>query len=324
MKSKFLITFLFSIFSFSFAEYGWWMGSNVTELTTENFYSNVGTGDKNYIVEFYAKWCGYCRLMAPEYEMLYNKYHGEERKRSDIVIARIDGKENPEISDVYNVYAFPSVYIFKKGEITPSPKYQGIRKAEIFSLWIEDKIGPEPAEEEKKEENKSENQTDDNNSNSEQKENPEEPKIDEKSKEDPKTTEDKSNVKSKISEANEESQHKKKSKGKKKRNGKGKGNIELKEDSDEGEEEMGKPWLKKGERVGREEEFSEIPDTYQRLLDDIEKVKEAIQIHIGNSFVFKGLRAFLLSLFIGFVIGIFVFKRLFERYSQENSFFKTA
>ena len=60
----------------------------VVELTSGNFDEIVGK-EKYVVVKFYTKWCRYCRIMAPEYEKLYEDYHKvlDERYRMTMTLA---------------------------------------------------------------------------------------------------------------------------------------------------------------------------------------------------------------------------------------------
>ena len=49
----------------------WWEDSSAIDLTTTNIYKYIGK-DKYVIVEFFTKWCFYCKLLFPEYEKIYN------------------------------------------------------------------------------------------------------------------------------------------------------------------------------------------------------------------------------------------------------------
>ncbi len=109
----------------------------VVELTTSNFEEIVGK-DKYVVVKFYTRWCGYCRLMSPEYEKLFDMY---KEKRSDIVIARLEASINEEISMKYGIYSFPMVVIFHPNDLHVKDLFQGRRVASVISEWI-DKNSP--------------------------------------------------------------------------------------------------------------------------------------------------------------------------------------
>eukprot|EP00744_Colponema_vietnamica_P027095 GILI01040472.1.p1 GENE.GILI01040472.1~~GILI01040472.1.p1 ORF type:complete len:262 (+),score=53.38 GILI01040472.1:135-920(+) len=123
----------------------WWEDSKVVELTSDNWDKYVGT-DKNILVEFYAQWCGWCRRMAPEYELVWEYFMGDHTKRHDVVVARVDGHIYQEISALFNVHGFPSILFFKKNSPLPSSKFEDQRDAVHMITFVEDIVGPAPEE----------------------------------------------------------------------------------------------------------------------------------------------------------------------------------
>lgn len=105
----------------------------VVELDEQKFDSVVG-GDKYVVVEFYTKWCGYCKVMAPEYERFHEEYL---QKRPDVVISRIDGEENQEILYRYGVGSFPTIVLFKPHERHISNVFRMQRVFAAFDIWME-------------------------------------------------------------------------------------------------------------------------------------------------------------------------------------------
>ena len=121
--------------------------NQVFELTTENWEENVGR-DKYVVVKFYTRWCHYCRLMAPEYDKLFDMY---KDVRKDLVIARLEGSVNEDISNKYGIYSFPIIVLFKPNDLHGQGVFQGNRVANFMKIWIDSNI-PEVAniEEQKK------------------------------------------------------------------------------------------------------------------------------------------------------------------------------
>ena len=68
---------------------------------------------KNYcvIVEFYTKWCQYCKLLSPEYDKLVEEY---KDKRKDIIISRLEGQENSFTLQRYGIFRFPVLHPCKQ------------------------------------------------------------------------------------------------------------------------------------------------------------------------------------------------------------------
>jgi len=105
----------------------------VVELTSENFEKIVGK--KKYVmVKFYTKWCRYCKIMAPEYEKLYENY--EKGGRKDLVISRIEAGSNEEIARRYGIFSFPIVVMFNPNSSEIASIFQGRRLAEDMNIWI--------------------------------------------------------------------------------------------------------------------------------------------------------------------------------------------
>lgn len=120
-------------------------------MKTADFDKVVGK-DKHVVIEFYAQYCGYCRQMNAEWDKLADYYMGNDTKRSDVVIAKMDGSVERSISTRYGIASFPTIVFFKKGDLFPSARYLDMRSFEAFKNWIEKEAGPEEKVE-KKEEN---------------------------------------------------------------------------------------------------------------------------------------------------------------------------
>jgi thioredoxin-like negative regulator of GroEL len=112
----------------------WWEDSKVLELTTTSFFDVVGH-DKHVIVEFYTKWCGYCKRMAEDYEEL--NQHMKENRR-DIIIARLEGDIQQTIAEYFEISSYPKVVMFHAGSEDINFFYGGYRTFEGFAKWIDD------------------------------------------------------------------------------------------------------------------------------------------------------------------------------------------
>ncbi len=82
------------------------------KLTKDNFDSEVINSDIPVLVDFWASWCGPCRMIAPVIEGIAEKYDGK------IKVGKVNVDEEPEISLEYNISSIPTVMIFKNGEET--------------------------------------------------------------------------------------------------------------------------------------------------------------------------------------------------------------
>ncbi|EAL69370.1 protein disulfide isomerase [Dictyostelium discoideum AX4] len=112
--------------------------SNVVDLSPSNFDSVVLDKSKNVLVEFYAPWCGHCKKLMPDYEILGNTYANEK----DVVIAKIDcdAADNKAICSKYGVTGFPTLKWFGK-QSKDGEKYEQGRDLDTFINYINKQAG---------------------------------------------------------------------------------------------------------------------------------------------------------------------------------------
>lgn len=98
----------------------------VINLTLENFEAEVVQSEKTVLVDFWASWCGPCRMLSPIVDEI-------AEERTDVKVAKVNVDEQEELAMRFGIMSIPTLIVFKNGEITK--KSMGVQpKAAILGL----------------------------------------------------------------------------------------------------------------------------------------------------------------------------------------------
>ena len=85
------------------------MAAGITELTDATFDEEIGAASEVVIVDFWAEWCGPCKMVAPVLEEIASEYAGRIR------IGKLDVDENPDVSRRFEIMSIPTLMVFQDG-----------------------------------------------------------------------------------------------------------------------------------------------------------------------------------------------------------------
>ena len=84
--------------------------AEIKHATDANFEELVLQNEKPVVVDFWAEWCGPCRMVAPELERLAEKYDGS------VEVVKVDVDANPALQRAFNIMSIPTIAFFRPGQ----------------------------------------------------------------------------------------------------------------------------------------------------------------------------------------------------------------
>jgi thioredoxin 1 len=87
------------------------MAENVLEITDDNFEDAVLNSDTPIVVDFWAEWCGPCKMIAPSLEQLADEYAGTFK------VGKLNVDDNRETAMKYGIRSIPTLLVIKEGDV---------------------------------------------------------------------------------------------------------------------------------------------------------------------------------------------------------------
>jgi thioredoxin 1 len=100
------------------------MGDNILHTSDSDFSSDVLNADKPVLVDFWAEWCGPCKMIAPLLDEIADLYEGK------LKVCKVDVDANQEVAAKYNVRGIPTLMLFKGGALQDT-KVGALSKAQL-------------------------------------------------------------------------------------------------------------------------------------------------------------------------------------------------
>ena len=92
---------------------------SVLKLTSENYEEEVLKSEKTVLIDFYADWCGPCRMMSPIIDEIAEEMEGK------IKVGKINVDDNQELAMEYGVMSIPTIVVIKNGQVEKT--FVGVR-----------------------------------------------------------------------------------------------------------------------------------------------------------------------------------------------------
>jgi len=112
------------------------MADNVIELTDSTFDQVVHSSDVPVLVDFWAPWCGPCRMMAPIVEEIADKYAGRAK------VCKLNTDDARDSAMEFGITAIPTTILFKNGQV--QKKWVGLTSKKDLAAAIDQLLSQEP------------------------------------------------------------------------------------------------------------------------------------------------------------------------------------
>jgi thioredoxin 1 len=102
-------------------------GQNILTFTDDSFERDVLNSDVPVLVDFWAEWCGPCRMMAPTVETVAKEFSGRMK------VGKVNVDENGSTAMRYNIRGIPTLLLFKNGRVVDS-RVGAVGKSEVLKM----------------------------------------------------------------------------------------------------------------------------------------------------------------------------------------------